>query len=98
VDVQADVTICSHGWLAGVQPHSHPHWPVAERPLSVLGSGHRVGCTGKRNKKGVALGVNLDTAMAREYLAQGTAVFGECIRIGVEQLIQESRRTLYIGE
>jgi len=53
MDVQADVSVCSHGGLAGVQPHPHPHRPVGERQLSILGCGDRVGRTGERNKEGI---------------------------------------------
>src|SRR6266853_777977 len=98
MDVQADVTVCSHGWLAGVQPHPHPHWPVGERPLSILGCGHRVGCSRECDKERIALGVDLNPAVALERIAQYPPMFSEQACVGVWLLVQQPSRRLDVGE
>jgi hypothetical protein len=41
--VHADVALVRHDWLAGVDPHAHPHVDLVERPLRGRGSRDCVG-------------------------------------------------------
>src|SRR6476469_1500110 len=53
---------------------------------------------GESDEEGVALGVDLNAAVAGERLAQEAPVLGQCIRVGVAELVQQLRRALDVGE
>ena len=56
-----------------VPPHAHAHRAVGQPPLRLHGRRHRVAGPCEDDKEGVALGVHLDAAVARERLSQDTA-------------------------
>ena len=73
VDVDAHVALLGHGRLAGVQPHPHADAGARQRPLA---GDRRLGGALRRRKgdeEGVALGVDLDTAVACEGVSQQRA-------------------------
>ncbi len=66
--------------------------------LGVFGRGHGVGCSRECDKESVALGVDLDSAVALERITQYSSMFSEQARVGVGLLVQEPSRCLDVGE
>ena len=93
VDAQPVVAGLRDGRLAGVQPHPYAHLAVLgpgvrlQRALPVRCGRRRVAGAGEDVEEGVALGVDLLAAVARERLAHEPLVVGEHCRVAVAQLL-----------
>ena len=99
VDVGAHVTFLGHVRRSGVDAHAHPDRPQGKRLLRLPRRIERPGRGRKSDEEGVALGVNLDSAVTRRGLSHCAAVLrkGIGVRLG-PHLVQQLRRALDIGE
>ena len=95
VDVDPDVALVSQLWLAGVDPHPDGNLECA---LRLLGRRQRVRGAGEDDEEGVALGVDLDPAVAFERLAEDAAVLAQDVGIALAELVEEPGRALDVGE
>jgi len=68
--VDSDVALVGRRRLAGVDAHPHAHRRRLQRLPAFLGGHKRVRGAGEGVEEGVALGVDLDAAVARERLPQ----------------------------
>ena len=99
VDVLADVALFGHGRRAGMQPHAHPDRSRGEPLACRLCGRRRSSRCRKRDEEGVALRVDLDTAVRGRGPAHDVPVLRE--RLGVArrpELVQQARRALDVGE
>jgi hypothetical protein len=97
VHVQPDVALVDDVRFAGVEAHANTDW-AAQRSLSFLGSSEGIVRLRENDEEGVPLRVHFDAGVARERLAQHTAVLGERLDVVVAELVQQPRRALDVGE
>jgi hypothetical protein len=88
VNVEADVALVGSHRLAGVQAHPNTDRAPAQGALSFCRRAERVRRTGEGDEERVALRIDLDTAVAREGLPQHPPVLGQCVGVGVAELLQ----------
>ena len=74
-----------------IGPPSSARWPSAAAATASF-------ARAKATKKGVALGVDLDAAVAGEGLPEDAPVLGERVGVGVAELVQQACRALDVGE
>jgi hypothetical protein len=104
VDVLPDVALRGDGRLTGVDPHADAQLGArkpgvgGERTLSLERSFERVVGAGKSVEQGVSLGVDLDTVVGRQGLAQQAAVGREGIFVGGAEGVEQARGALDVGE
>ena len=99
VHVLSDVALVGEQGRPGVQADPHLDRPGASAAVS-LGRGRERTRRGREgDEEGVALGVDLDPAVARAGLAHHPPVLGQRLRVGLgAELVQEPRRALDVGE
>jgi hypothetical protein len=98
VDVDADVALVGDERLAGMDAHPDADRAVVERPLGRGRGRERIGRAVEGHEEGVTLGVYLDAAVALEGLTQEPSVLGQRLRVGVAELVQQTRRPFDVGE
>ena len=100
VDVGPDVALVGQQRGAGVEADADPdRSPRPGRRVRLGRRGQRAGRGREGDEEGVALGVDLDPAVAREGVAHDAAVLGQ--RIGVRfgaECMEQLRRALHVGE
>jgi len=69
-----------------------------EDSLYGCGSRNCISGTGKGDKEGISLGINLVTIVLLEYAVQRMPTVGQHVGIVLPQLLQEARRVFSIGE
>ncbi len=98
VDGEADVPLVGEPGLARVEPHPHPDRAARKRQLRSSSRSHRIRCTAKRDKEGVALGVHLGAVVRGKRLPEQSPVLVERVGVRVPQLVQKLRRPLDVRE
>ena len=98
VHVDARVPLGRAQGRPGVQPHAHAHRAVGQPPLRLHGRRHRVAGPWEDDEEGIALGVHLDAAVARERLSEDTAVLGQHVRIAITVLLHQPGRAVDVGK
>jgi hypothetical protein len=98
VDVEPRIALGRSDRLARVDAHPDPDRAVPQRLLSRRRGGERLFRAREAVEEGVALRVDLDTAMALEGFPQHTAVLGEDVGVAVAELVEQLRRAFDVGE
>ncbi len=96
VDVDADVALAGHDRRPGVDTDPDPDGFV-ER-LDLLGGTDRVVRPAEGDEERVALRVDLDPVVTGERGAQDAPMRGEQVGVVIAMLVEETRRTLDVGE
>ena len=96
VDAEADIALCADCWLASVNTHAHAEFcalgpaVLRKRALGFDGRGDRVLRAWKGDEEGVALRVDLTTAVLVECLPQNSLMLGERLGVAFAQLLQQA--------
>ena len=99
VNVDPDVALAGNGRRARVQSHANRDRPGPELVLRGARGVSRAGRRRERDEEGVALGVDLDTAVCGEGVSQESSMLGECLRVRIRtESVQQARRALDVGE
>ena len=98
MDVDAHVALVGQQRLARVEAHADADRACGERRLTLARGRERIGRPGESDEEGVALSVDLDAAVASEGVAKHAPVLGQCVGVGVAELVQQLRRALDVGE
>jgi hypothetical protein len=98
MNVHPDVARCGSERLAGVDPHSHPHRGRDESALGIGRGSDGIRGSGESDEEGIALRVDLDSAVLGERVSQDAPLLGEDVRIRVTELMEQLRRALDVGE
>jgi metal-sulfur cluster biosynthetic enzyme len=98
MDVETDVPFVGKRRLAGVDADPHAHGRRRERPLRCGRRQHGVASTPEDAEEGVALRVDLGTAVCGGRCAYEAPVLRQRFRIGRAERIEQSRRPLDVGE
>ncbi len=104
VHIDADVVVPSEGCGSGVESDADQHLAVfrpgkgGERQLNRHRCSNRVGCGFEDTEKGVAFGGDLDTRIGRNRFSDQSVVRFQNIWITIRKLMQETCRTLDVGE
>ncbi len=97
--VDSDVALGRNARCARVKTHSHRDRPDRERLLGRVGCRNGSGCRGERDEEGVTLGIDLDTTLGAECIAQHTAMLGKRIRVATgAELPEQPGRALDVRE
>ena len=97
--VRPDVALVGEKWRPGVQPDAYGDRTGGEVLREGGGGGER-SCRGREGEEErIALGVDLDPAVADACLANQATMLGEsvCVALGAER-VQEPGRPLHVGE
>src|SRR4051794_28507954 len=98
-DSNADIAVGMKMRLGRVEPHSHPHCVIGKK--RTLGSdGRRDGIGGalEDDKEGIALGIDLVSAMGHDRFAKETAVLRANITVRGTMPTRKLRRALDVAE
>src|SRR5439155_26227056 len=98
VHVEAHIPLVRHERLAGVEAYADADRAAVERPLAFGGGRESVFRARKSDEEGVALGVDLDAAVAGEGLPEDAPVLRQRVGVGVAELVQQACRALDVGE
>ena len=74
------------------------HRPRCEELGAFAGGRYRIVCRPEDLEERVTLGIDLGAVVTRERLAQGAPVICENVRVAVTEFVEETRRSLYVGE
>jgi hypothetical protein len=98
MDVEPRVALGPDDRLASVQAHADPDRARLQRLLGLGGRRHGVARVGEGDEEGVALRVDLGSAMPYERLPEQASVLGKSVGIPVAELMKEAGRALDVGE
>jgi hypothetical protein len=102
--VDAEVMGVGNQRLARVHAHSHPHRDLArpgmrgEPRLDFRRCLDSRGRLGERDEETVPLRIDLDSIVVRDRLTHDPAVGGHDIRIGVAEIVEQTRRPFDVSE
>jgi hypothetical protein len=99
VDVHADVALVGDDRLAGVDADAHANRAGFQGAARVGGGRDCVGGTREGNEEGIALRVDLDSALGSAGLSDQPPMLGECLRVRLcAQLVEQPGRALDVRE
>src|SRR3954452_23857332 len=98
-DSNADIAVGMKMRLGRVEPHSHPYGVIGKkRTLGSDGRRHGIGSTLENDKEGIALGVDLLSAMRHDRFADETTVLRANITVRGTMPTRKLRRALDVAE
>lgn len=99
MDIVTDIPLAGGERRSGVQADAHTDG-ARRKGLRQRGcSGEGAACSGKREKEGVSLRIDLDAAISTARLPDRRSVVGQCIRVGIcAELTKQRRRAFDVGE
>jgi hypothetical protein len=95
--VDPHIPLPGHGRLAGVHADSHANRAGQSR-LHLPRRPKRVRRASERDEERITLRIYLDACVARKRIAHDSTVLCEHVRIGVTELVEQPRRSLYVAE
>ena len=96
--VETGVAVVGEPRLTCVQPDANTHRRRRELTLRSCGRGDRIRRTLECHEECVALGVDLDAAVAAERGTEHAPVLGERVGVAVAGLVQQPGGSLDVGE